>query len=248
MVPAFSSIVQQYAHQFHPVVLFDPASDLLTTLDFTAGNITLTAAIIEDTTKFCNYINRQLQDAKTTFAATGISFGIGGYAEHRTVYSRSRVFDAPLPGEEPRRLHLGTDIWGPAGTPVFAFMDSTVHSVAHNDRYGDYGATIILQHHLPGLTFCTLYGHLSVRDIQHLEDGQPIKQGAPLAHFGEPHENGHWPPHLHFQVIVDMQHYRGDYPGVCKFSEKEKYLHNSPDPDVILRLNRYIKNNHLNYF
>jgi murein DD-endopeptidase MepM/ murein hydrolase activator NlpD len=248
MLTAFSDMVQPYAQQFHPVVLFDPTSDLLTRLDFTGANTTLTAAIIEDTTAFCQYINRQLDEAKAILVKKGISYGIGGYAELRTVYSRSRVFDAPVPGEEPRRLHLGTDIWGPAGTPVYAFMDGTVHSVANNDRYGDYGATIILQHHLGELSFCTLYGHLSVQDIQHVAEGQCIKKGQLFAHFGEPHENGHWPPHLHFQVILDMQHYRGDYPGVCKFSEKEQYLRNSPDPDVILRLNRYIRNNNSYYF
>ena len=55
------------------------------------------------------------------------------------------------------------------------------------------------------------------------------------------HENGHWPPHLHFQIILDMQLKEGDYPGVCKYSEREKYLANCPDPDLILQLNQYIK-------
>jgi hypothetical protein len=52
--------------------------------------------------------------------------------------------------------------------------------------------------------------------------------------LGIPAENGGWPPHLHFQCIVDMEGYMGDYPGVCKWSEREQYLRNCPDPIQLL--------------
>ena len=110
---------------------------------------------------------------------------------------------------------------------------------AFNDFYGDYGATITLLHQLDGVKFHTLYGHLSLRDIQGLQEGEFIKRGTEFAHFGEPKENGHWPPHLHFQVIEDMGEMKGDYRGVCKFSERGKYLTNSPNPDTILRMMQY---------
>lgn len=230
----FENIIRKYQYSFHRVVNFDPAKDTLLPLDFTEKNKELTAEIIEDIDSFCAYINHQLQIAHC-------QLGIGGYAEHRTIYNRSRVFDGAHPGEEPRRLHLGIDIWGPAGTPVYAFMGGMVHSFAFNDQYGDYGATIVLLHQLDGLPFYTLYGHLSLRDIQMRAAGQYVTIGETIGHFGEPHENGHWPPHLHFQIILDMQLKKGDYPGVCKYSEREQYLANSPDPDLILQLNRYIK-------
>ena len=166
------------------------------------------------------------------------TYGIGGYAEHRTIYSRSTVFDT---GGEPRRLHLGTDVWGTAGTPVFAPLAGTVHSFAFNDAFGDYGATIILQHQLNTVLFHTLYGHLNLASLQHLKEGQAIAQGQQLAALGEPHENGHWPPHLHFQIVNDMQGYKGDYPGVCRFSERAAFLDNCPNPDLILNLNRFIQ-------
>ena len=169
MATQFHAVIQQHQPGFHPVISFDPARHKLVAFDFTEHNKTLTADIIESTDRFCGYINDQLANA-------GAIFGIGGYAEHRTIYSRSRVFDAPVPGEEPRRLHLGTDIWGSAGTPVYAFMDSTVHSFAFNDQYGDYGATLVLQHNIDGLNFYTLYGHLSLRDIQSLTAGATIKK------------------------------------------------------------------------
>jgi murein DD-endopeptidase MepM/ murein hydrolase activator NlpD len=72
--------------------------------------------------------------------------------------------------------------------------------------------------------------------LKNLREGDNVKKGDVIAEFGIPIENGHWPPHLHFQIIIDMGDYRGDYPGVCAFSEREKYLQNCPDPDIILQL------------
>jgi len=209
------------------VVPYNSMTDKLLLLDFTEANKALTTEIVEDIGLFSAYVSKQLADA-------GAVYGIGGYNENRTVYSRSKVFDAPGPGEEPRRLHLGIDIWGAAGTAVFAPLDGTVHSFAFNDQYGDYGSTIILYHEWNDVSFHSLYGHLSVKDIEGLTEGKKIKAGELIAHFGNPEENGHWPPHLHFQLIMDMEGRKGDYPGVCKFSERENYLLNCPDPDMIL--------------
>jgi murein DD-endopeptidase MepM/ murein hydrolase activator NlpD len=227
----FVATVSKYKDRFHPVVPFDPVADKLLPLDFTEHNTELTAEILNNTDLYTVYINNKLSEA-------GARFGIGGYGEHRTIYSRSRVFDSPA-GEEPRRLHLGTDIWGAPYTEVMAPLDGVVHSFAFNDNFGDYGATIILAHELEGYTFHTLYGHLSLDSIKGLQEGQSIKGGNVIARFGIPFENGHWPPHLHFQVIIDMQGYKGDYPGVCRYSEREQYLKNCPDPDVFLQMNQY---------
>ena len=215
------------------VVPFAKENDKLLLLDFTVSNKELSGDIVENIDLFSAYITKQLH-------AAGAKYGIGGYNEHRTVYSRSKVFDAAEPGEEPRRLHLGIDIWGDAGTTVFAPMDGMVHSFAFNDQYGDYGATIIVYHEIDGHSFHSLYGHLSLKDLDGLTEGKKIKAGELIAHFGEPNENGHWPPHLHFQLIMDMEGKKGDYPGVCKFSEREKYLDNCPDPDMILNLLKYL--------
>ncbi len=103
-------------------------------------------------------------------------------------------------------------------------LDGIVHSFAFNNQFGDYGATIILSHQLDGISFYTLYGHLSLASLKNLQDGQSVKQGQVFAEFGIPFENGHWPPHLHFQLILDMGERKGDYPGVCKYSEKETWL------------------------
>lgn len=224
-----ADILLKHQQVFTKLVPFDASIDKLVQLNFTESNTILTPAILKDTTLFSNYINQQLTTANALY-------GVGGYNEHRTIYARSEVFD----GSEPRRLHLGLDIWGKAGTPVFVPIGGTVHSFAFNNHFGDYGATIILQHQLDTVQFHTLYGHLSLKDIEHIHEGRFISQGELLAHFGEPAENGQWPPHLHFQIIEDMELKEGDYPGVCAFSQREKYLKNCPDANLIAQLMQFV--------
>jgi murein DD-endopeptidase MepM/ murein hydrolase activator NlpD len=218
------NVLLKYVGNYASVVKFDKEKDKLLAMDFTAANGSLTDEVISNTALFSQFIQQQLK---------GYTYGVGGYNELRTVYSRSTVFNT---ADEPRRLHLGIDIWGPAGTVVYAPIGGIVHSFAFNDNYGDYGATIILQHQLDGFSFNTLYGHLSLDNITGIREGLYISRGQAFAHFGEPQENGHWPPHLHFQVIENMEKMKGDYPGVCKFSEQEYYLSNSPDADLILQM------------
>lgn len=215
-------ILQQH-QPFQPVVLYEGR---LLPMDFTAANKDLNAEILDDVNRFSGYVTQQL-------AQHQCQFGIGGYAEHRSIYARSAHFDTD---EEPRRLHLGIDIWGAAGTLVYAPLNGEIHSFRFNDVYGDYGATIILRHQLAGHTFHTLYGHLSLADLEGLSVNDKVVAGQVLAHFGRIAENGHWPPHLHFQVIEDMEGKEGDYPGVCRYSEREKYLANCPDPNIILQM------------
>jgi murein DD-endopeptidase MepM/ murein hydrolase activator NlpD len=193
----------------------------------------LTNELLASERAFADHINQ-------TISGAGALYGIGGYAEHRTVYSMSAVFDGEAINEEPRRLHLGTDIWGPAGTKVMAPLEGRVHSFAFNNQLGDYGATIILQHEWEGYSFYTLYGHLSLASIQSLQKQEHIGAGQAFSALGQYSENGGWPPHLHFQIILDIGDRQGDYPGVCRYSEKERWLANSPDPDLLLQMNRFI--------
>ena len=237
------SVLKANAGMFSRVVPFSPATDRLLQLDFTSANEELTQGVLQDTKLFIEYINHKLRSA-------GAKYGIGGYAEHRTVYSRSELFGTAEIAHrsrtstlaEPRRLHLGTDIWGRPHTAVLAPLTGVVHSFAFNDAFGDYGSTIILSHKLNDISFYTLYGHLSLNSIKNLQEGELIQKGDVFAEFGIPPENGQWPPHLHFQIIADLQGWEGDYPGVCKFSEKDEWLSNCPDPDLILDMMRYADN------
>lgn len=213
------------SHAISKIVDFNPSTDKLLPLDFTANNTELNNEILADTDTFSQWVDEKL-------SKNGAKFGIGGYNEHRTIYSRSAHFDTV---EEPRRLHLGTDIWGEATTAIYNFYDATVHSFKFNDNFGDYGATIILQYQLDDLTLFALYGHLSLASLNGLAEGQFIPVGKQFANFGVKEENGYWPPHLHFQLMFDMEGLKGDYPGVCQFSKKVSYLENCPDPALILK-------------
>lgn len=237
-----SNILLHYQSTYHPVVEFNPARHKLLNFDFTSANKELTDDMIVYTKHFSWHVEQKLKEGN-------YKYGIGGYGEDRILYKRSNHFAAgskvsPLEGDLEgsgiRSIHLGIDIWAAAGTKVYAPLGGVVHSFAFNNNFGDYGATIVLQHQLDGITFHTLYGHVSLRDLASLVEGKYISRGELLAHFGEPSENGDWPPHLHFQIIEDMHEMKGDYPGVCSNKDRSKYLSNCPDPDLILNMLQYV--------
>lgn len=219
-----SQYIQTYPEAVGKVVDYHPATDKLHHFDFTAANTELSPDDIANTAKFSASIDAKL-------AAGNYKYGIGGYMEHRTLYARSALFDT---GEEPRRLHLGVDIWAEAGTPVYAAFAGTVHSFNDNNNFGDYGPTIILEHDLNGLTLYSLYGHLNRECLTGLYPGKPIARNQQIGAFGGADENGSWPPHLHFQLMFDMEGKSGDYPGVGRYSEREKLMANIPDPALVL--------------
>ena len=202
------------------------AGDRLFQLDLTAANKELDAATITDTVKFDQWVTEKL-------SANNCRYGIGGYMENRTIYKGIPLFDNGH--DEPRFLHLGVDVWAKAGTAVYSPLQGKIHSFNDNNNHGDYGPTIILAHNLDDLTLYSLYGHLSRADLNGLYPGMPVGINQQIGAFGTINENGHWPPHLHFQLMFDMEGKQGDYPGACRFSEKGIYLKNIPDPQLILR-------------
>ena len=210
-------LLEEAQIQPRQVVQFDIGK--ATKLDLSKNNQELHQVDLNDANAFCDFINQEV-------AKQGASVGWGGYGEERGLYSRSELFEE----EEPRTIHLGIDIWAEAGTQVYCPIDAEVQSFANRRVHGDYGPVIILKHEVQGTVFHTLYGHLSQESLEGLAVGQPIEQGKAFASYGKYEENFHWPPHLHFQVIVDLQGNEGDYPGVCRASEKAWYLSNCPDP------------------
>ncbi len=158
----------------------------------------------------------------------------GGYLEKRNLYKRSENFN--LENTEERNIHLGLDLWIKAGTSVLSALDGTIHSFQNNTFLGDYGPTIIIQHTIEDLTFYTLYGHLSLESLDGKSKGQTVKKGEKIAELGKPPVNGDYAPHLHFQVIKDLENKKGDYPGVCSQKDLEHYRNNCPDPNVLLKI------------
>ena len=127
-------------------------------------------------------------------------------------------------------------MWIKAGTSVLAVLDGNVHSFQNNTSLGDYGPTIILQHEIENVFFYTLYGHLSLESIENLSIGQEFLKGEKLATLGNFPINGDYAPHLHFQIIKNIENYTGDYPGVCSENTLDYYLDNCPDPNLLLKI------------
>ncbi|MDQ4141727.1 MAG: peptidoglycan DD-metalloendopeptidase family protein [Bacteroidota bacterium] len=226
---AYTSLLLKHQKTFGPVLPFDLNAPDVCRLDLTAQNPLLVNHTLKNTEHFELLINQllQMQSAR---------IGVGGYLENRVIYRRSALFTE---NQAVRSIHLGVDVWAPAGTPIFAPLEGVIHSFADNAHFGDYGPTIILQHSLENYTFYTLYGHLSRYSLVNLEVGQKIDKGQEFSTFGPYPENGDWPPHLHFQLITDMQSLTGDFPGVCSLEEKDVFAQICLDPNLILQC-RYL--------
>lgn len=221
------SLLERYQHEFGPVLPVDLSAPDVARLDFTAANPLVLSADLRDTAAFEKLVAQLL-------AEKDAHIGVGGYLENRIIYRRSPGLfgDPAVPA---RSLHLGVDVWLRAGTPVLAPLDATVHSVQDNDHFGDYGPTVILQHTLEDTVFYTLYGHLSRRETALLRPGMRVEKGQTFAEVGPAPENGDWPPHLHFQVIADLQGRSGDFPGVALPAEREQWATLCPDPNLLLQ-------------
>lgn len=193
-------------------------------LDFSKNNKSLTNAIIDNPQEQESYIKSLLKKSNK-------KIGLGGYLEERILYKNQTLFDENL---NARCVHLGIDFWMDARTPVYNFYSATVHSFQNNRGSGNYGPTIILKHKIKNLNFFSLYGHLSLESIKNLKIGSTIKTGEKFAYIGNSSINGNYAPHLHFQLILDMQNKKGDFIGVCKKSEIDTYKSICPDPNIIL--------------
>lgn len=209
------------------VVLHEPLNSKYYKLDLSISNKDLTLETCGTSDKLGHYIDYVLQNNQATIA-------FGGYNEERAIYRRSTIFSDNE--SEERNIHIGLDLWAPAGTSVFAAFDGEVHSFNYNRGKGNYGPTIIISHEIENLKFYTLYGHLDVAALSNLTIGDKILQGQQIAVLGDESVNGDYPAHLHFQIIKNIANFSGDYPGVCKKSETEYYLSNCPDPNLLLKI------------
>ncbi len=196
------------------------ASSGLRTLDLSNTNTRLSSEIVLNTLQFSKEID-SLLDGKV---------GIGGFLERRSLYQRSSMYQ----GDEPRCVHLGVDVWAAAHTPVHVPWAGKIHSFQDNEGFGDYGPTIILEHTIKGMTFYSLYGHLSRHSLNNLKVGQTVEKNQIVSELGDFPDNGNWPPHLHFQVMTDLLGNVGDFPGVVTLAEQDFYETICIDPLLLL--------------
>jgi len=221
-------ILEGLTSRFTPVLDSEFVKDDYYPVDMSSANPDLHLEVLSQPFEHHRYLQEYLQmhHAKVAY---------GGYLEQRALYDRSDHFQAQ-DALDKRNIHLGVDLWCESGTSVAAPLSGKVHSFQNNNNFGDYGPTIILQHKMRDFTFHTLYGHLSLASLKGKIIGQPIEAGESFATLGTPEVNGDYAPHLHFQIIVDMQNKQGDYPGVCSKNMLNFYQTNCPDPNLILKI------------
>lgn len=198
-----------------------------TPLDLSISNQELFDIDMSDSKAVEVFIENHLQknNAKVAF---------GGYNEERNLYKSSVIFNDDK--NEERNIHIGMDLWIKAGTPVLAALDGEVYGFDFNTGKGNYGPTIILKHTIENEIFYSLYGHLSIESIEQIEQGALFKKGETVATLGHSSVNGGYAPHLHFQIIKNIEDYSGDYPGVCCKKDLAYYLENCPDPNLLLKI------------
>lgn len=197
-------------------------------IDLSSENLDLDGFDLSSSKLWETYVNQYLilKKAKVAF---------GGYLEKRALYDRSLYFNSENELDK-RQFHLGVDLWVNSGTKVLAAIDGEIHSFNNNTNHGDYGPTIILKHNIESVEFYTLYGHLSLESISNLQIGQKVNKGQVIAHLGDSEINGDYAPHLHFQIIKNLQGFKGDYPGVSSLKDLSFYKDNCPNPLILLGL------------
>jgi 4-aminobutyrate aminotransferase-like enzyme/Ser/Thr protein kinase RdoA (MazF antagonist) len=165
----------------------------------------------------------------------GVRVGVGRYDEPRPFYTSSLFGAGSNPTDERRTIHLGLDLFVEPGTKLHAPLEGVVHTLANNAAPLDYGPVVILRHTTEnGQELFTLYGHLSKDTLSELQVGQAVAQGQRFARVGTPQENGGWPPHVHFQIILDLLDRGTNFPGVAYASERAVWTSLSPDPNLLL--------------
>jgi len=219
-------LLEKLTEEFTPIVEGFKLKDYFP-LDLSVANKELIEVDLGSPEKVENYIQAKLDEHSKKVA-------FGGYLENRNLYRRSTYFRESL--DEDRNIHLGIDIWCEAGTAIYSPLLGKVHSFHNNQNFGDYGPTIILEHNFEDCTFYILYGHLSIASLQQVTKGQIIEKGEMVGYLGFPIENGDYAPHLHFQLIWNLENKNGDYPGVCAKSKLPFYKQNCPDPNLILKI------------
>ena len=162
---------------------------------------------------------------------------IGRYAEPRLIYTAPAFIREGSTGRERRTVHLGLDVFVPAGCVVCAPYDGVLIDKAVRADDLDYGGVLVLEHRTPeGAVFYTLYGHLAHNAGLHHAVGDRVAAGDPIGIVGAPDENGGWPPHLHLQCGLTTLGRGSDWPGVANPDDLDAWLALYPNPAVLLGL------------
>ena len=168
--------------------------------------------------------------------AVGGEFRLGRYGEPRLIYTSAAFRNGDRYTANRRTVHLGVDVFAPAGTPVAAPCSGCVHWVENRTGRLDYGGLVILRHACEAGSFFTLYGHLDAACLDRLTPGTYISAGVVFARLGDIAQSGGWAPHLHLQLALTIDGMREDWPGVADPDEFGFWSAICPNPAALLNL------------
>ena len=225
---ALNAVIHSLTTEFTPVLANHLKKEDYVKIDLSTAYLNKHQIELNTSVEVEKYIQSSLQKQNGKVA-------YGGYKEVRSLYTRSHLFNSE-DADSTRNIHLGIDFWSDANTEVITPLDGIIHSKNDNKGLGNYGPTIILEHHFKETQFYTLYGHLTRDSLSQNKIGKKIKKGISFAQLGTSLVNGDYAPHLHFQIIKSIENYSGDYPGVCSQKDLPSFSANCPDPAVLLKI------------
>jgi 4-aminobutyrate aminotransferase-like enzyme/Ser/Thr protein kinase RdoA (MazF antagonist) len=163
-------------------------------------------------------------------AADHVSLGLGPWGEDRPVYTADAFRSTLIEGAR-RSLHLGLDLFAPAETNIRAPLAGKVIDIYVSATPQDYGHAILLEHTPEaGVTFYSLWGHLSAATAAALKLGDIVPAGAVFAQMGKPAENGGWQPHVHIQLVTYRPAKAADVIGAGEPGYRAAWSELFPDP------------------
>ncbi len=170
--------------------------------------------------------------------SVGARVAVGEYDEPRLLYVSELFETEGFEGAEWRTVHIGLDLFADAGCPVRTPVAGRIKSVRNNVGPRDYGPTVVVEHSVKDddgvpFSFYTLYGHLDSETLASTHPGQPVAAGTTIGRLGNPAVNGGWPPHVHFQIVVDLLDREGEFPGVARPSDRRVWTSLSPAPHLL---------------
>ena len=143
--PAAGSVIRsltELGDRIGPVLDPDPRTATRYALDFSVGSLEWSAITgVDDAGTWSEAIGARLR-------SVGASIGVGHYNEARQWYTAPQFRAQSDRGDTWRTVHLGVDLFAPAGVPVLAPLGGVVAAVRDNRGHLNYGPTVILRHDL----------------------------------------------------------------------------------------------------
>lgn len=188
---------------------------------------------------YAEFTNDRVFDEKiaSLFKEKPNTIFVGGYKEPRVLYTTDAFKQITNDGLCYRTLHLGVDFWTDEDESIFVPYDGEIVTIHNNNFYKDYGPLLIVKHTIDAQhVFYTLYGHLSIESLEQHFIGKQLKKGDFLATLGNNSVNGNWPPHLHFQIVLDLLHHTQNFDGVASPKQWDVYKSICPNPNLIFNI------------